>query len=180
MNGNRQRPRRPRAGACLLAWLAMSMAAWLSPAQAGEAEGVDAAVRSVWESLDLHWNGRDVEAFAALFAPDADFLFVDRRQALFGQEEIRRHFDAQFPQYAPSLRHHTRIRTVRVVAPGVAVADGDVDILRVATGEGGQPTVLRRFAITAAMLLSGDQWRIGALRVYALPDADAPAAQSGG
>ncbi|MGH9379556.1 MAG: SgcJ/EcaC family oxidoreductase [Thermoanaerobaculia bacterium] len=135
----------------------------------------DAAVRSLWSTLDAAWNERDARRFSDLFTVDATFVFVDRRQALEGRATIRELFEERFPQFADDLRHLTTVGRIHTVAPDVLTVDGGVEILRLGPGEGTEPATVRTFAIFAVMLRTPEGWRIRALRVYQLLAATADA-----
>lgn len=126
----------------------------------------DAAVRAVWSEIDATWNARDVDGFSRLYTEDSSFVFVDRRQAFAGRDEIHRHFSAQFPQTPLEFSHHATINETRVIAEGVMTADGVVEIFRAPPEGDGEPTLFRTFAIFALMVKDGDEWLIDALRIY--------------
>jgi uncharacterized protein (TIGR02246 family) len=133
--------------------------------------GGDAAVRSLWSTLDSLWNARDADRLSRLFTDDASFRFVDRGQSLESRASIQQHFTKQFSQQAPELRHRTRVRESRNVAPNIVAVDGDVEVLRTGSEESLPPAVLRRFAIFAVMQKSAAGWQIRLLRVFQLPAA---------
>ena len=139
-------------------------------AEAGQPSD-DAAVRSIWSTLDAMWNARDAERFSALFTVDSSFGFVDRGQSLESRATIRQHFAGQFAKLAPDLLHRTSVHQVRVIADDVITADGKVEILRDGSGKSPEPAVLKTFAILAVMLQTTEGWRIRVLRVYELPAA---------
>lgn len=144
-----------------------------TPAQAVEGTGGadDAAVRSLWSTLDATWNERDAQRFGDLFTTDATFVFVDRRQTMEGRATIRERFEERFPQLADDLRHRTTVHRIHTVNPDVLAVDGGVEILRLGLEEGTEPATLRTYAIFAVMLRTPEGWRIRALRVYQLPAA---------
>lgn len=171
--GDERRPN-PRAEALLSGLGARTPEQWrvLNPFLAcGDSPEGD-SICDLWSEVDAAWNARDAQAFSRLFAEDATFRFVRRGQSLDGRQTILEHFGELFPRYAPDLRHHSRIKTIRALAPGVFTADGEVDILRPSGNRAG--TVLRTFAIFAMMCEKDEDWSIHALRIYELspPDAD--------
>lgn len=141
-----------------------------APAQApAGADAVDdAAVRSVWSTLDAMWNARDAERFSEAFAVDARFEFVGRGESMTGRSAIHRTFAERFPNFAPGIRHRTTVREVRIIAPSIRTLDGTVEILRIGAGPGAPPTVVRTFAIFAVMIRVEDGWRIRELQAYQL------------
>lgn len=163
----------------LIGTVALPLHAASAQANAAVAESTDdATIRSLWAKLDAAWSTRDAEQFSRLFTEDASFGFVGRGQALESRAIIRQHFTQQFSRQAPELRHLTQVREIRLVAPGVVTVDGNVDVLRKASGESAESTVLRTFAIFAVMLKSDDGWEIRVLRAYQLPSATAAAGDS--
>lgn len=144
-----------------------------TPAQAVEETGEagEAAVRSLWSTLDATWNARDAQRFGDLFTADATFVFVDRRQSLEGRATIRERFEERFPQLGDDLRHRTTVHRIHTVRPDVLAVDGGVEILRLGLAEGTEPATLRTYAIFAVMLRTPEGWRIRALRVYQFPAA---------
>lgn len=133
------------------------------PAGAADTTGVHA----FWSALDSTWNARDAERFSRFFTDDASFAFVDRGQSLETRATIHRHFSEQFRRQRPDLRHATRVREIRLIAPGIVTVDGEVEI-RGTRPDDAAPTVLRRFTITGVMMRTGDEWRIRLLRAYQL------------
>lgn len=142
-----------------------------APGQDEPASGAtdDETVRRLWSTLDAIWNERDAERFSELFTTDASWVFVDRGDSMVGRTAIHARFAEQFPALAPELRHRTTVRAVRAVGPGVRAVDAEVEILRDGSGGSVEPTVLRRFAVTAVMPRTIDGWRIAVLRVWQLP-----------
>ncbi len=131
----------------------------------------ESAVREVWIEIDRFWNERAPEDFAALFAENASFVFVDREEILEGRSAILDRFSRQFPAMAPALRHRTVIQHTHSIKPDIQIVDGRVEILRKSDdGQEGQELVTT-FAIVAVMGYSSKGWMIESLRVFEL-DAD--------
>lgn len=152
-------------GLVALALVAAAPSAAQTPGTPGEAEA-----HQVFDELDRQWNARDAEAFSAVFAGDASFVFVDRRDTLQGRRAILERFSVQFPTMAPELRHRTTIQDVRAVASGAQMVDGTVEILRQAQPEAGEPVVLLTFAVFGVVVRGTGEWQIQALRVVELPE----------
>lgn len=130
-------------------------------------EAADSArIVAHWAALDAAWNARDAQRFSEHFAPDATLEFVDRGQAFDGRAAILRNFQQQFRSQHPALRHRSRVRDMRAVAPDVATVDGTVEILRSVGGAGAEFVIVRTFAIFAVMQRTAGAWTIRALRVY--------------
>lgn len=172
---------RARAGLAAVLVVACALLAPAVRAQApptGDAAD-DSAIRSLWSALDDDWNGRDAAGFSELFAVPASMEFIDRGQRLEGRAAIHRHFAERFAQFAPELRHRTRLRRIEGVAPDVRIADGTVEILRSAGDDGAAPVRLKTFAIFAVMHRAAGGWTIRALRIVELTNADAARPASG-
>lgn len=126
------------------------------------------AVREVWLKIDHFWNERAPEDFAALFAENASFVFVDREEILEGRSAILERFSQQFPTMAPVHRHRTVIQRTHTIKPDIQIVDGRVEILR--ENDDGQegPELVTTFAIVAVMGYSSQEWMIESLRVFEL------------
>ena|SRR5690349_521400 len=114
----------------------------------------DGDVRDLYARLLGAWNGRDAEAFAALFADDGAMIGFDGSQA--AGREIREHLQPIFANH-PTAAYVAHVREVRALAPGVA-------LLRAAAGmvppgaDDLNPAVNTLQTLLAAR--SGDGWRI--------------------
>lgn len=134
-------------------------------AGADERELIALAARS-----DALWNARDADALGALFADDAD-LAVGDQPVQTTRPAIQAYFRESFARMPPDLRHVMQVRSLREVAPGVVVADGEVRIER--ARDDGSRDVLRRFANTTVLVRDGDTWRFSAVRAVPVPDVPA-------
>jgi uncharacterized protein (TIGR02246 family) len=114
----------------------------------------DGDVRDLYARLLEAWNGRDAEAFAALFADDGAMIGFDGSQAT--GREIREHLQPIFAGH-PTAAYVAHVREVRPLAPGVA-------LLRAAAGmvppgaDDLNPAVNTLQTLLAVR--SGDGWRI--------------------
>jgi uncharacterized protein (TIGR02246 family) len=138
------------------------------PATENESVVDEAAVRSVWSTLDARWNERDAEGFSGVFSEDVSFKFVDQDQSLESREIVRQHFAERFPGFAPDIRHLTTIRDVRSLTPDIRAVDGNVEILRDDPHDA-KPVPLKTFAIFAVMVRQAERWSIRMIRIYELP-----------
>jgi uncharacterized protein (TIGR02246 family) len=140
----------------------------LSPpvqAQAGGPVGdLDRQVRALVAELDRRWNARDAEPFSRLFTADADFRIYGRRHDR-SRDEVRRRYEQSWPRVPPGIRHQTSVGTVRPLAPGVALLDGEV-----AVGEPDASASERRlYHYTAVAVLRDGEWLFDAFRVADRP-----------
>lgn len=126
----------------------------------------DAGIDAVWSRLDRAWDDRDAAAFGAVFTPDATFEIPGQGPALDSRTAIEKHFAAQFPGYSAELRHRTTVTAVRDISSDLALVDGGVEVLR---SSGAEPTVIRKFSLSAGMQRTKDGWSIRWLRAYRTP-----------
>jgi uncharacterized protein (TIGR02246 family) len=89
--------------------------------QAGQTVSVDGetAVRMLYRRLLDGWNARNADAFAALFVDDGDVIGFDGSQ-MAGQSEIAATLRQIFADHQTAA-YVAKVRSVRFVAPGVAV-----------------------------------------------------------
>jgi uncharacterized protein (TIGR02246 family) len=146
----------------------------LARAQGPQITSADStAIRDVWRELDESWNARDVQWFSGLFSEDGSLWFVNAGAPFEGRATIRDRYTQQFRRYTPDVRHVTRVSRIRLVAPGIAMVDGDADIVGNAPGGGSQSAVLRHYIGTALMVHTGGRWHIHSMRAFLTPAAAA-------
>jgi uncharacterized protein (TIGR02246 family) len=123
---------------------------------------VDVELKSLVAELDNRWNARDADGMSKLFAPDVDFRIygTSRYQS---RDEFRLHYEEAFSLRVPAdVRHRTSLETVRMVAAGVAVLDGEVEVGKL----GAAASEMRRFYYTAlATKRDGSSWVFDTFRV---------------
>jgi uncharacterized protein (TIGR02246 family) len=129
-----------------------------TPAPAGE----DAAVREVVRTYVEAREKRDPKLLDELFTADADQL-VTTGEWRRGRDNVVRGGLAS-SQANPGARQIT-IETVRLLAPGVAIADGRYDI---AAAEGAAARKMRTTFVLVRAATGG--WRIAAIRNMAPTD----------
>jgi len=133
----------------------------------GSAAEPEEEVRIAVNRFAEAWNKHDMDAFGALFAPDADFVNVTG-QLWKGRKEIqRRHsythgaipreaatgpLPANYGIFKSSTYHFDRI-DVRLVGPHVAIAHGSWTMLGDA-----RTTEPRRGVMTFTLTRNGDSW----------------------
>ncbi len=145
----------------LAALMVLSVSAGVAPLRG--AEGDEAAVRALVARYVEAREARDPAALEALFTEDAD--------QLVSSGEWRRGRAALVPGALASSERTRGVRrievdAVRVIAPGVAIADGVYTI----TGSGRPP-----MRATIVAVQQDGQWRITAIRNM-LPAGPAPVA----
>ncbi len=125
------------------------------------ADNVDAELKALVTELDARWNARDADAMSKLFAPDVDFRIYGTTQYR-SRDEFRLHYQEAFATRVPAdMRHATSLETVRIVASGMAVLDGEVEV-----GKPGAPaSELRHFYYTALAIYRDGSWVFDTFRV---------------
>lgn len=131
------------------------------------ADREDANARALFARLDAAWDGRDAEAFSAVFTEDVSFYFADRGEGFDGRAALFESFAQRFPTFPAELRHVTEISATSRIAPGVTAVDGGVQVLRVA--DDGEAAVFRSFSIFALVEEEGDACRVRLIRIWQLP-----------
>jgi uncharacterized protein (TIGR02246 family) len=115
----------------------------------------EAAIRQVVRNYLDAREHRDAKAVADVFTPDADQL-VSTGEWRRGRDELVRGTLAS--SESTGGRRTITIQTIRLLAPGVALADGPYDLTGLAGGEN------RRMWTTFLLTRGADGWRIAAIR----------------
>jgi uncharacterized protein (TIGR02246 family) len=117
----------------------------------------DAAIRRVLQQHDDARNKGDWKALGDLFTQDAEQLTSsgDWRR---GRSQIEKGTAQITTTTYKGGKYTTRVERVRMLAPGVAIADGTFEIANI--GSGGS----RRGNTTYVLVKSGDRWQIAAAR----------------
>ena len=121
------------------------------------AAGDEAAIRKLVQQHDTARNGGDWKAMGTGFTDDADQL-TSAGEWRRGRAAIEKGVAQVMAGPYKGATYGTKIDSVRIVAPNVAVADGSFEIQNVAGGG------TRRGQITYVLVKSGGQWRIAASR----------------
>ena len=137
-----------------------------TPAAGG---GDEAAIRQVVQQHDESRNAGDWKALSALFTDEADQL-TSAGEWRRGRADIEKGVAQLMSTTYKGGTFVTKVGRVRMVAPGVAIADGAFEILNI----GGTGT--RRGHTSYVLVKSGDRWRIAATRsMVATPVGATPA-----
>jgi uncharacterized protein (TIGR02246 family) len=134
------------------------------PQATDTAKADEAAVRAVVDKYTAARDRADEAAIRALFTADADQL-VSTGEWRRGRDELVKGTVASSRSNAGART--IAIETVRIVSPGVAIADGRYTIA--ATGT----TAARNKWTSFVVVKAGTEWRIAAIRNM-LPAAAAP------
>jgi|GraSoi2013_100cm_1033763.scaffolds.fasta_scaffold06682_5 uncharacterized protein (TIGR02246 family) len=126
-----------------------------APAAAGGADA--AAIRQLVQQQDDTRNRGDLKAFGALFTDDADQL-TSSGEWRRGRAAIEAGVTRSRSTVYKGGKYVTKIETVRMLSPNIAIADGPFEILNLAGGG------TRRVHATYLLVKSGDRWRIAGYR----------------
>jgi uncharacterized protein (TIGR02246 family) len=129
----------------------------------------DAAIRRVVQQQDEARNRADWKALSELFTQDAEQLTSSgtwRR----GRADIEKGVAQSMGSVYKGAKYTTKVESVRMLAPTVAMADGTFEISNIAAGG------TRRGHATYLLVKSGDAWRIAAVRsMVPTPEGATPA-----
>jgi uncharacterized protein (TIGR02246 family) len=115
--------------------------------------------------MEQAWNCADIEAYSQLYAHDAGY--VNRYGGFFqGRDEVARIHGDAFAGRFKGTRLRLATRSFRLLAPAAAVAH--VDVL---TTEASADAREERAIATVVLAKSDDRWRIAALHVSDMPEA---------
>jgi len=115
----------------------------------------EAAIRQVVRNYLIAREHRDPKAVREVFTPDADQL-VSTGEWRRGREALVRGTLAS--SESTRGRRTITIQTIRLLAPGVALADGPYELTGLAGGQS------RRMWTTFLLTHGSDGWRIAAIR----------------
>jgi uncharacterized protein (TIGR02246 family) len=131
----------------------------------------EAAIRGLIERAARAWADGDGEAYAAVFAPDADYVTFGGMH-LEGREPIARVHQQLFDGPLAGSRLALTVKKVRFLGPDAAIAHVDGGIV-----EGGRDELTdeRRSMQTVVAARRDGEWRVAATqvtRVQPLPPRD--------
>ena len=136
---------------------------------AAPASADDAAIRRVVQQQDEARNRGDWKALSELFMQDAEQLTSSgtwRR----GRAAIEKGVAQSMGSVYKGAKYTTKVESVRMLAPTVAMTDGTFEISNIAGGS------TRRGHATYLLVKSGDAWRIAAVRsMVPTPEGATPA-----
>jgi uncharacterized protein (TIGR02246 family) len=118
----------------------------------------EVGVRAIVNGFEVAWNHHDMNAFAALFATDADFVNVVGMRWV-GREAIRQHHAASHATIFKTSTLKIGDTTVRFLKPDVAIARS-VWALSGMTSENGQVAAARAGILTHVLLKTDGHWLI--------------------
>jgi len=119
------------------------------------------AIRELVDAYERDWNTHDPTAVAAYFTEDAD-LIMGNSARVSGRQEIRDWWRAYFDEIDPGRRGTFSVRSIRVLAPDVALLD--VDSTTAGRDAAGGELPVRRARGTWVVVRREGDWRVAALR----------------
>ena len=140
----------------------VSLAGWLSPATAQNAEE-ERAIKALIESHSVALNNRDLAKASAVYSDDATIV-TGTGQTYTGREGVDR-WHAEAVNGPRPLVHYHPADTIRIhfLNATNAVADVQSEIPR-PPGADGQPTAPVRVPLFIALVKRSGEWRIAAQR----------------
>lgn len=133
-----------------------------APAGAGatqDSSADEAAIRKIVQQVQDGWNAHDGKAFAAPFAPNADYVVVNGTK-IEGRDAIEKGHAAIFATVYRESHNVGTIRSIRFLRPDVAVVHVEWNLEFQA---GGQPQKAQAMN-TMVMTKDGGQWSIAAFQ----------------
>jgi uncharacterized protein (TIGR02246 family) len=122
---------------------------------------MEAEINAIIDAHQESWNRHDTDAFLGLFTDDADFVNVlglHRHR----KEELRAEFTFLHRTMMRNSRARMLDRSVRLLAPGVAIAHSTWDMVGVESAPGWSVPDVRRGVLSYVMVERGGAWRIRA------------------
>ena len=117
----------------------------------------DAALRQIVKDVETGWNAHDGKAFAAPFAPDADYVVVNGMY-IKGRDIIEKGHVGIFTTIYKDSRNAATIKSVRFLRPDVAVVHVEWNLEFKANGEAKKSRALN----TMIMTKDNGKWSIAA------------------
>ena len=153
-----------RIAATTAFFLALTLPAFAQSAAVSSAD--DKAIRGVVQQQDEARNRGDWKAFGELFTQDAEQL-TSAGEWRRGRAAIEKGVAQSMTTSYKGGKYVSKVETIRMVSPTVALADGAFEISNI--GRGGS----RRGQTTYVLVKSADRWRIAASRSM-VPSAAGP------
>ena len=119
----------------------------------------EAAIRQVVRQVQDGWNAHDGKAFAAPFAPDADYVNV-RGERAEGREAIAKGHTAIFSTIYKDSHNVGTVRSIRFLRPDVAVVHAEWNLEFRAGGETRKGHAMN----TMVMTKDSGRWSIAAFQ----------------
>lgn len=134
-----------------------------------------AAMQTVANNIDKHWDARDAKALGALYAADSTLGMMPDRLAIEGRQAIQTYFGESFKRMPSELRHRITLRSAHPVG-GLCAMDGNAFIER--SNADGTRTTLLEFSGFWLMQANASGLEIVAVRVVNLAGQKPTAAKN--
>ena len=153
--------------AAVIAFVSLgSLGVLTSKAQTPKKSSTDeAAIRQVVQQVQEGWNAHDGKAFAAPFAPDADYVVVNGMKVK-GREEIEKGHTAIFTTIYKDSRNIGLVKSIRFLRPDVAVVHVEWNLEFRAGGETRKSRAMNTMVITK----EGGKWGIAVFQNTAMQE----------
>lgn len=125
--------------------------------KAAHLDADESAIIAVIAAREAAWNAGDIEGYASLLTEDADVVSATGKPA-YGRGALLNLYAEQRADVYAGVRTHTRVTRVRMVGPGVALADAEYRL------EGGKADTLRQGLIAFILRWDAQCWKISAIR----------------
>jgi uncharacterized protein (TIGR02246 family) len=119
----------------------------------------EVGIRQVVQQVQDGWNAHDGKAFAAPFAPDADYVVVSGMKAT-GREAIEKGHTAIFTTIYKDSQNVGTVKSIRFLRPDVAVVHVEWNLEFRAGGETRKGHAMN----TMVMTKDGSKWSIAAFQ----------------
>lgn len=132
----------------------------VSEAQASQASNPDeTAIRQVVKQVEDGWNAHDGRAFAAPFAPDAEYVVINGARVT-GREAIEKGHAAIFTTIYKDSHNVGTVKSIRFLRPDVAVVHVEWNLEFSVGGETRKGHAMN----TMVMTKDGGKWSIAAFQ----------------
>jgi uncharacterized protein (TIGR02246 family) len=140
--------------------------------QSDGAEAETAAIKQVFNDFDENFSGHVAHGTAMTFAEDADFTNMYGLH-LHGRKAIEERFTALFSGNLRAAHRTDSVKSVRMLAPGLAAVDADTIITGTRAADGSEIPV-RKGLMIVVMTKENSRWQIGVFHEAEFPATPPP------
>ncbi len=154
------------------------LAADAAPVDAFAGCGADipkAALQAFAENIDSHWNARDADGLAALYASDASFAVAADKLHLSDRKQVQAYFTQTFQTLPADLKHKMSVSGVKALG-NFCTMDSRAIIGRV-KGDGSMNAMVE-FSAFWVLRATAQGVEVQAVRVALVPTKPAPAGKA--
>ena len=118
----------------------------------------DAALRQIVKDVETGWNAHDGKAFAAPFAPDADYVVVNGMHVKGRRENASAHQQI-FDTFYKGTKLWVRVKSVRVLKPDVMLIHSVSKVLKPGESDASpEPEAIQTWMVSK----HGSEWLVDA------------------